>query len=88
MKASDALRNDLENETAWAGLAYALSRMDACRVELLLLEDGPLPEVLAFLGASPADRQKKLQAIIVAGGIVSRHGKFLEYEAAIAGERV
>jgi ribosomal protein L37AE/L43A len=83
--AREALGENPQNSTAWAGLAFAQSRLDEVRAALLLLEDGPFPDVLAFLNAAPAEQGRRVRAIIQAGGLLSRHGKFLECDAAMPG---
>jgi ribosomal protein L37AE/L43A len=83
--AREALRENPENSTARAGLAFAQSKLDEVRAGLLLLENGPFPDVLAFLNAPPAEQKGRLRAIMQTSGLLSRHGKFLECDAAMPG---
>lgn len=78
--ASGRLKENICDEVAWAGIAFAYRQLDAARAELLLLEAGPVAEIAAFMGLANDERQSRIMAIIRGGGLLSRNGKFIELD--------
>ena len=76
--ASERLKQNPEDERAWAALAYIDRELPKIRAELGILEYAPVEDRLALLNASDSDREAVLSKVITDAGVVDWHGKFVE----------
>ncbi len=67
-----------EDEPAWSALGFVYREVPGVRAELLILEDGPTQEIVAFLDAGESERRDRIDRVIGQAGIVNYDGKFVE----------
>ena len=78
--AMDRLENNRQDEIGWACLAYAYKEIPVIRAELTLLEEAPPLERLMFLDSSDTQRDRKIDSVVLAGGVTTPDGKFVEVQ--------
>lgn len=78
LSASERLKQNPEDERAWAALASTDRELPKIRAELAMLEYAPVGDRLALLNASDSDREPVLARVIIHGGVVDSNGKFVE----------
>lgn len=76
--AHSRLRSNPQDEIAWSALQLVYDQLPLVRAELLLLEDAPIGERLAFLQASQMERGEYLRPVIERSGLLAHDDRFVE----------
>ena len=74
------LKQDRNQKTGQALVAYAKKQLRKIRAELALVEDAPMPDRLRYLDANEGRRKGMVSSVINAGGLEDAGGRFIEVE--------
>lgn len=72
------LQQNAEDVAAWSALALVYRHLRGVGAQLALLENAPMRERLAFLTAPEPESRRKVEEVLLAGGLVDERGRFVE----------
>ena len=74
------LKQDRNQKTGQALVAYAKKQLRKIRAELAIVEDYPIPRRIEFLNANQGRQKGMISEVIAGGGLSDVNGTFIEVE--------
>jgi len=67
-----------DHRATWGALAWVYAERPGVLAELAILENLGAAELLRFVSASPEERERSLETVILRGGLCDLRGRFVE----------